>query len=271
MVAEGRCEMKAGVAVPLLALSVFLMGAAPEVPPYAARLEGFAGARIKSDRSSNNDYAFTTGGTGSAAANFGAGYLQADAFGDWTNNLGDGPTADFANRGVGGHLGIGSQDTGLIGINGAWQYGTSDGSPDLKSFWHMGIEGELFLDQFTLGTKAGYATDDVDDNNGYFVHALFRYYFTDDLKLEGTGGVMDSEDFDAAPLGAATLEYKVADMPLSVFTRWEGTFFDQEDDQTAVVGARLYFAGDGATLKRVDRAQLRDACNFGNISHLRGC
>jgi hypothetical protein len=255
----------------MVLLSTLLMGAAPEIPPYAARLEGFVGARLIDDASSNNDYAFTTGGTGSAAANFGAGYLQADVFGDWTNNLGDGPKADYANRGLGGHLGIGSQETGLIGINGAWQYATADGGPDFKSFWHLGIEGEFFLDQFTIGTKAGYATEDVDDNNGYFVHALFRYYPTDDFKLEGTGGVIDSEDTDAAPLGAVTAEYHIADSPVSFFTRWEGTFFDSQDEHTAVVGARVYFAGDGATLKRVDRAQLRDACNFGNIANVRGC
>ena len=259
--------MKARVAGSLLALSTLLMGAAPEVPPYAARIEGFVGANTVSDLPCCNDYAFNVGGTGSAAANFGAGYLQADVFGDWTNNLGDHGSANFRNVGVGGHLGIGSQTVGILGIAGSWQDPKAEGTNGVSgsasnSFWRIGLEGDYFLDQFTAGVRAGYATFDVSNNDGYYVHTKFRYYVTDDFKFEGTGGVIDSENSKATPLGGVLAEYRVSNSPFSVFARWEGSFNKSVDEQLTVLGATLYFDGDGATLKRTDRAQLRDACTF---------
>jgi len=260
----------------MVLLSTLLMGAAPEVPPYAARVEGFVGGALIRDAHYQPDDqdALYGGGTASAVALFGPAYAQLDIFGDYADY--DNP--DARTVGVGGHLGVGSQDMGIIGISGAWQDQDWDpsigGWSDPNSFWRVGLEGEYFLQDLSLGGQAGYATYDVDTTDGYYARGLFRYYLTEDLKLEGIGGVIDNEDINTSPVASFLAEYRVGSSPFSVFTRWETTFLkgtssSDANHHTAVAGFRLYFDGEGATLKRADRAHFRDACTHAlNVNRL---
>lgn len=254
--------MKARVAGSMVLLSTLLMGAAPEVPPYAVRLEGYSGAIVLDDASPLDDYAYEGGGTGSAVALFGPAYLQADIFGDYVDDLGDFGKTDFRNVGVGGHLGVGSQDMGIVGISGAWQDVDIDPGADGNSLWRIGVEGEYFLEQLTLGVQAGYETADVSDTNGYYANGLIRFYPSEDWKLEGIAGVIDTDDSSTSPVAGINTEYRFGSSPFAGFARWESSFFSSADFHSAVLGFKLYFDGDGGTLKRADRAHFRDACHF---------
>lgn len=228
--------------------------------PFTARLEGYLGAGILDDGNRISDqHDLNGGGAGSFVGRFGPVYLQGDVTGDDVNW-----NPDATNIGGGGHLGLVDPNLGLIGASGSYQtldFGSS-GSSDTE-FWRVGGEGEYFLGPATLGVNAGYMENtDSGSLDGYYARGLIRYYATDNLKLEGIGGVT-TLDSDTVPHARALVEFKPDGLPLGLFVRWEGAFDNTVDQHFAVAGLRIYLDGLGVSersLKDNDRIYFRDAC-----------
>lgn len=194
--------------------------------------------------------------------------------------------SDFSSVGGIGHLGWRDEAIGMLGIVGSYNTGTYDDRNryydafvDLESSsksFSVGVEGEWFLSDITIGAKGFYSSVETtttavfrnlrypsyrfrsERGSGY---AYARYYIDDNFKVEIGGGATPSTGVDLYSVHAAT-EFKFPDLPLSLFARWDGAFLDYDrgisgttsDIQGVMAGFRLYFFGLGDTIKHYDRS-----------------
>jgi hypothetical protein len=228
----------------------------PEVSPFSARIEGYLGGAVLDPDSGDDDSALNGGGTGSAVARMGPVFLQADIFGDYADF-----DPDARNLGGGGHLGLVDSELGAIGATGGYEE-FQLGSVDTPA-WRVGGEAELYTGPATLGVLAGFIDVEGQRDDGYYARGLVRFYPTEDMKLEGIGGVTELLD-DVIPHARALVEYRPGGWPLSMFVRWEGAFDNVIDQHLAVAGFRLYMdgfrLGSDRTLRDLDRTYFREAC-----------
>jgi hypothetical protein len=119
-----------------------------------------------------------------------------------------------------------------------------------------GFEGQAQFDNSTLAATIGYAKVDEFDVSGWGVNGEYRYFFTDNVRVDGSLGwasfdtpLGDTEAW-AAGLGA---EFKQANSPLSVFGGWSYTEANELDvaANTFTLGLRYNFGG---SLKERDRS-----------------
>jgi hypothetical protein len=238
----------------------------PEVSPFSARVEGYLGGAVLDPESGDEVSGLDGGGTGSAVARMGPLFLQADVFGDYADF-----DPDARNVGGGGHLGLVDPELGAIGATGGYQE-FQLGSVD-DELYRVGGEAEFYAGPVTLGVNAGYLNADLLGDDGYYARGLVRFYPTENLKLEGVGGVSELDD-DVIPHARALVEYRPEGWPLGIFARWEGAIENPVDQHFAVAGLRLYLDGfrfgSDRTLRELDRTYFREAC-FHTLFATRTC
>lgn len=179
--------------------------------------------------------------------------------------------------GFAGHFGHRDESRGYIALNPALSHIKTSDVVSAK-FYRIGLEGEYFFDRFTIGASGGaihaIAEDDeeTDTGNFYYFKALARYYFTDDFKLEGSYGLLDPEGSEGElDLAHILVEYALADRPMSVYGRWNGTFVDagegdEVDVNEFIVGLRFYLGGSrNESIKTTDRRYFTDSCVFDSL------
>ena len=198
--------------------------------------------------------------------------VQFDVQGDGGNYRGLGVTPFSAHSYlIAAHASWRNQQ-GLIGLFG----GAGDVSPDEIygiAYRHglIGVEGQLYWNQFTFYGQAGYDSSigglstgpgTVDTIWAWFVRGTGRYYVNPNLRLEGTVQYSSgSHDFTpvAVNVGFNTLlwrgkvEYKFDMSPFAIFAAYQGTRTSFPDtpspiggnervtDHRVLAGLRIYF------------------------------
>jgi hypothetical protein len=236
------------------------------------RIEGYGGMSvIDIDDLSDNKNNANAGGTGSAGCLlWDIFHIQGDVFGDWNdlNKIAPGfNTGNISNVGGGGHIGIADPDLGAFEVNGAYNNIMVDTGNENGGLWRIGGEGELYLNPVTLGVHAGYlkATDDfggsgvLGDDNGYYARGMIRFYPTENIKLEGLGGV-GANDNDTIPQARILAEFRPHSWPVGFFVRGEGAWDNHINQYFATGGVRVYLFDEPATLRETDRRYFREAC-----------
>src|SRR5262245_43366188 len=269
-------------ALPALLLGGGIAGATPPPSPCALRFEGYGGMSVldfQSEPARNNANA---GGTGSAACLFDYFHVQGDVFGDYNDvdktaagsGLGQQPSGHtdyFSNVGAGAHFGLADPKVGAIEVNGAYNREMVQESGPSGNLWRIGLEGEYYLDPVTIGVSSGYMNNHLTSNSvvnnfwrstkgdGYWARGMLRYYVTEDIKLEGEGGV-GTIDGDTVPQARVLAEYRPHSWPVGFFLRGEGAWDGDIKQYFATGGIRLYLFDEPATLRETDRRYFRDAC-----------
>jgi hypothetical protein len=258
-----------------LAFAATAVWAKPPPSPCALRLEGYGGASVLDPKGDSDDHVnANAGGAGSGACLFEPFHFQGDITGDYNDidklaylvpaasSLGRFHTDFWTNLGGGGHAGLADPETGALEVTGAYNRVQIEDGPDF-GVWRVGGEGDLYLGPGTLGVQGGYLSLEQPvsgkDDNGFYGRGLIRFYPTEDLKLEGIGGVA-SLDGDVIPHARALVEYRPDGWPVAFFTRWEGAFDNSLDQHFAVGGLRVYLFDEPATLRESDRRYFRDSC-----------
>lgn len=171
---------------------------------------------------------------------------------------------------TGGHLSYRDPDLFLLGVFGGAAMPSMQGQPSPSRIgWIGGVEGQLYLNDFTLYGQGGYGDIRVDDDpegfvKGWFVRGVGRYFFMDDYMLQGdvsygeTKKFIDGDDkgkfwnwsvkavgrlMDTMPL-YGTLEYRGGHYDSTT----EG---DKGGDHAVLVGLSIRLGT--ATLKENDR------------------
>jgi hypothetical protein len=114
----------------------------------------------------------------------------------------------------------------------------------------VGAEGELYLNRFTIGGWAGYAslgydTQGIEDKSGGFGFVDFSYYATDNLRL----GLSLATVLDHKSLGVGG-EYQFAQAPVSITANVR---FGEHGDTAGMAGLKFYFGGEQKSLIDRDR------------------
>lgn len=263
-----RCIALSVMFLPFLVLGT--VSSAKQPPsPCALRAEGYGGMAILDPKGDSRDQnAANAGGTGSVACLFAPFHFQGDVFGDYTDvdRLSNFHPDYLSSVGGGGHIGIADPNVGAFEVTGGYNELAAHNDPG-HGIWRVGGEGEYYIDALTLGVQGGYMdagsrsldVDFASDGKGYYGRGLIRFYPTENLKLEGIGGVASIHG-DVVPQGRALIEYRFGDTPLAAFVRWEGAFDNQMNQNFATGGLRLYLFDSPATLRETDRRYFREAC-----------
>ncbi len=232
--------------------------AADDSSPLAARIEGYLGAALL-DGSGPEPTAFAGGGVGSAVLRLLPFVAQVDVFGDRANyNFG---LEGINNTGFGLHLGLRDPELGAVAFSGAWDRFEFERFDQNVDAFRIGGEGELYLGIFTLGASAGVLEyEDVQDDD-YYVRGSASIYPVEDLKLQLLGGVVDSAGSSATAIARAELEYRLPNTPVSLLSRWEGSFDSPSDSHEIVAGIRVYF-DRASSLRASDRGTFFDGCTL---------
>ena len=146
--------------------------------------------------------------------------------------------------GVGGHLFWRDPDVGLLGIIGSYAEVDRDSALFVdEEIGFVGLEGEVYRDQFTLMATAGSVFgENVDD--GFAGSIDFGWYATDDFLF--TLGASHSED--SGTLGTASIEWQPAVEGMTGLSFFAEGAVGEDDYSSVNAGIRFYF-GEGPTLK----------------------
>jgi hypothetical protein len=260
-------------ALPALLFGAGLAGATQPPSPCALRFEGYGGMSVIDPQSESTSNNANAGGTGSAACLFDYFHVQGDVFGDYNDldKIFGAHTDNFTNVGAGAHFGLADPKVGAVEINGAYNREMIDESGPSGNLWRIGMEGEYYIDPATIGVSAGYMNNHLSSNSninnafrvtkgeGYWARGMLRYYVTEDIKLEGLGGV-GTIDGDTIPQARVLAEYRPHSWPVGFFIRGEGAWDNSVDQYFATGGIRLYLFDEPATLRETDRRYFREAC-----------
>lgn len=165
----------------------------------------------------------------------------------------DGSYADNDEDGVVGataHL-YSNNDNHLLGAF----LGVSDS--DSSTSWGGGVEGNLYLGQATLAGAVSYTTDDDADIDVVGVNGEYRYFVSDNFRLEGGIGYFDlsggGTDDSALNFGVGG-EYQFATTPISVGLAYARTTFDEIDLDADSFTATVRYNFGGGTLHDRDHS-----------------
>ena len=238
--------------------------ATPPPSPCALRFEGYGGMSVINSEGSSTTNQANAGGTGSGACLYDMFHFQGDVYGDYNgvDKVFGVHTDYFSNVGGGAHFGLADPKVGNIEVTGAYNRLMPDeNAGGAGNIWRIGMEGEYYLDAVTLGVSAGYLAGDQNNNdgNGYWARGILRYYPTEDIKLEGLGGV-GTIDGDTVPQARVLAEWRPHSWPVGFFLRGEGAWDGDIKQYFATGGIRLYLFDEPATLRETDRRYFRDAC-----------
>ena len=222
----------------------------------ALRVEGYMGfSKIDADPGDDDD-SFQGGGMATASWSQDAFYGQFDLFGD---------SQDYDDRvsmvGFGLHAGVRDPSRGQGGVVLAYN------GEDVDTF-RLGAEGELYVEQLTLGASLGYMKADPDDfgidEDLFFFDAGIDFYPDDDVRLEFGGGVVDNDDIDPVGFLKAGIEiFLAAEVPVAFFGRWEASFYDDNvevEQHSLVAGVKFYWGGGETSLVGYDRNRFQNSC-----------
>jgi hypothetical protein len=233
--------------------------------PCAVRGEGYGGMGIfDPDGDSDDELAANAGGAGSVGCLFAPFHFQGDVFGDYmdVDRISNFHSDYLSSVGGGGHIGIADENLGALEVTGAYNELAAHNDPG-HGVWRVGGEGEYYLDAMTLGVQGGYLDANSKslgvDGKGFYGRGLIRFYPTENLKLEGIGGV-GSIHGDVVPQARALVEYRPTEWPVAFFARWEGAFDNALDQNVVAGGLRLYLFDSPATLRETDRRYFRESC-----------
>ncbi|MBQ1540754.1 MAG: outer membrane beta-barrel protein [Caulobacteraceae bacterium] len=123
--------------------------------------------------------------------------------------------------------------------------------------WGLGVEGQKYLNDWTVAGAAGYGRVDRAHADVWAVRADARYFVNENFRLEGNVGYNNLDlkvggSADAWGVGVGG-EYQFAQAPVSVFAKYDYAKVDNYDIEANVfrIGARWNFGG---TLKSRDRS-----------------
>ncbi len=145
--------------------------------------------------------------------------------------------------GAGGHLFWRDPAQGLVGAFG--QVSAFNGA----TLYRAGIEGDAYLNRFTLGGHVGYQTGN-DSHKAHVDHGVIagvhlKYYLTDNFALQTSGGIEGPSWY-----GRGGFEYQpgFAALPgLSIFADAGG---GSDHHVFALAGIRYYFGNDKTLIRR---------------------
>lgn len=174
--------------------------------------------------------------------------------------------------GVGGHLFWRDPMKGLVGVTASYlEYEGDQGaydlflSPDNKlyapalSISRVGLEAELYLEQFTIAAGAGYQYVDIKDDytpgpnsdfeeDGLYGQLDLSWYATDNLALSVGAATDPNQDI----LGTAGVEWAPAIESFDGLSLFADGAVGDDDYVSASLGVRFYF-GQGTSLKERHR------------------
>ncbi len=171
--------------------------------------------------------------------------------------------------GVGGHLFWRDPTKGLVGITASYVdlEGDEDSFDNLNSTYfappmsitRFGVEGELYLEQFTIAAAAGYQIIDLDDDfflnpnsdfedEGIYGQLDLSWYATDNLVLSVGAATDPNHDV----LGIAGVEWAPAIESFDGLSLFAEGAVGEDDYVSASLGVRFYF-GQGTSLKERHR------------------
>ncbi len=223
---EVQASMARGILLVLLSSSLVMAGDA--VSGVNGKL-GYAGGSMDGDGGNNVFGSLSL----PVAQNFG---FQADGL--YTN------VADRDFFGAAGHLFWRDWDVGLLGVAGGAVH-QSEIDSSLTA-----LEGEYYLDRFTLMAAAGVSTIDYEhpapfidaDVTDFFGSLGLRYYPLDDLMLSATyAHLFDSE------LVVGNVEYQIPLDGLSIFAEFAR---GEHDYDHALFGVQIYFGKTKSLIRR---------------------
>jgi hypothetical protein len=174
----------------------------------------------------------------------------------------------------GAHLSLRDPGTGLVGLfaGGGISTNGESGNGSEGIGYLAGLEGQFYIDNFTLYGQAGYANFAVDDaspddegfTDGWFASAEARYFIHEDFMLSAnlaygaTGSYADGDDNGEIWNWGAGAKLRLADsMPLyGTLTYRGGTYTETEDDiqgteHAVLVGVSMAFGA--SNLQENDR------------------
>lgn len=204
-------------------------------------------------------------GSGSAAFAVNSLHVQLDS----VFRLEDFKGGDISVWGFGGHIGKRDETSGMYGINVAYSELKATGG-NLGKNIRVGAEGEMFADNSSFGASAGYinfSTSGLPSVDAYYLKGLVRHYVNDNLKIEGSVGVVDPDGAGSFFYGHVMGEYKLDSSPISLFARWNGmnisnTGTDFNSIQL-LAGVKIALgASNNGTIKSSDRRYFTDSCLF---------
>ena len=241
--------------------------ATPPPSPCAALLEGYGGMSMMSHGGADSPNA-NAGGTGSVGCLFGIFHVQGDVVGDWNDmdHIGGVQTDSFSNVGGGGSLGVADPSLGALEVNGMFNHVMVDENLGDNDVWRIGGLGEYYWNPLTAGVYAGYLKSNsgfIGSGSGYYARGMLRYYPTEDIKLEGSGGVGEV-DGHTIPQASLLAEWRPATWPVGFFIRGEGAWHNSNaldlNQYFYTGGIRVYLFDKPATLRETDRRYFRPAC-----------
>ena len=89
------------------------------------------------------------------------------------------------------HLNMRDPSSYLFGAfaGGGQSFDDGDNDDDSIPFWFVGLEGQKYFGNLSLGTQIGYVDSDENNNesisNAWFARATAGYYFSENTKLSG--------------------------------------------------------------------------------------
>ena len=143
--------------------------------------------------------------------------------------------------------------------NADYAFGGFVGLSDVESStsWYAGVEAANFFDTSTVAVGLGYANLDDLDVDLWGVTGEYRWFATDNVRVDGRlgwqTGEFEDESTDAWNFGVGA-EWKIGDSPVSLYATYDSFQFNDFDIDvnTALIGVRFNF-GQGS-LKDRDRS-----------------
>ena len=193
------------------------------------------GGSINSDNDNLDGDVYGAAGSYTFPLNHSSG-LQFDGF--------VGSVDDEAAVGAGVHLFLRDPSKGMLGIVGSYTSIERDGfQVSDQEVGLVGIEGELYLEDFTVAANLGHQFGDNIEEGGYGILDL-SWYATDDLML--SIGAATNPDVD--DLARVSVEFQPAISGFSGLTLFADGAFGDNDFESVTAGIRFYF-GSNKSLK----------------------
>ena len=129
--------------------------------------------------------------------------------------------------------------------------------------YSAGVEGNLYMSNFTLAGALAYVGSNEDDVDGYGLNAEARYFVTENFRIQGELGFADVDSVNGTTFGASA-EYKFGSSPVSAAIGYSHSEIDDLDLEADTFTIGLRYNWGGSLLDR-DRhgASQASLTNFG--------
>jgi hypothetical protein len=116
-----------------------------------------------------------------------------------------------------------------------------------------GVEGQLYLNRFTLAGAVSYSGGDDDNVSAWGGNAEGRFFVTDNFRLSASAGWSEMDDDvadDSLFRYGAGAEFQFSGVPISVGAGYSHTEFDETDIEADTVTATVRYDFGGSLLVR---------------------